>query len=134
MTESKTELQRLLTNRLEELIIKHKTNRTERERLDAEAKQLESDIQALNEALQVEARATGHTIVKSASNGSRLLGLRLVDAIRLLRQEDPKITKRGARHKLREVGFDFKGKRPGSAVHMAWTITERWKHKGGDIL
>jgi len=130
-----TELHELLQKRIEELTEKHKKILSEREWLEAEAKQLQADIATLHEALNAEARRTGHTISKPASsNGSRLLGHRLVDAIRILRQEDPKITKKGVKHKLREVGFDFKGKRPGSAVHMGWTITERWKHKSGDPL
>ena len=49
--ESESELQRLLNNRLEELVTKYKVNRIERERLDAEINQLANDIQALNEAL-----------------------------------------------------------------------------------
>jgi len=130
--ESKTELQKLLHTRLEELSAKHKALREKRQELDTEIKQLESDMVALNEALNVEARATGRVIAKPPSNGSRLLGLRLGEAIRILREENPKLTKRAIKHKLLEFGFDFKGKRPGTAVHMAWTQLERQKHKSGD--
>ena len=133
MTESKTELERLLHKRLEELMSKRKAIRARREELDTEDKQIENDIMALNEALNVEARATGQAIAKPASNnGSRLIGLRLMDAIRILRKENPKIDKRGVRFKLQDLGFDFKGKRPGSAVHMAWMVMERQKHKDGN--
>lgn len=131
--EAKTELQKLLHKRLEELISKHKANRAKREELDTEAKQLESDMVALNEALNVEIRATGQAIPKPPSNASRLLGLRLGEVIRILREENPKVTKRAVKHKLLELGFDFKGKRPGTAVHMAWVAVERWqKHKDGE--
>lgn len=129
----KTELQRLLHERQEDLLAKRKKILAQQEQLAAELKQLDNDIVALNEALNVEARATGQAIPKLASNGSRLLGLRLGEAIRILRQENPKVTKRGMKHKLLELGFDFKGKRPGSAVHMAWVAVERWqKHKDGE--
>jgi len=132
-SESKINLQKLLQERLDELTEKHKTILAQRERLEAESKQLQNDIAALHEALNVEARATGHVIAKSTSNGSRVLGLKLGEAIRILREENPKISKIGARNRLRDLGYDFKGKRPGSAVHMAWTVLERQKHKGGNI-
>lgn len=132
--EAKTELQKLLHGRLEELSAKHKALREKRQELDTEIKQLENDMIALNEALNVEARATGRVITKPPSNGSRLLGLRLGEAIRILREENPKATKRGIKGKLLELGYDFRGKRPGTAVHMAWTQLERQKHKSGDPL
>ena len=132
--EIRTELQKLLYKRLEELAVKHKNKCAERELLDIDVKQLETDMLALNEALNVEARTSGQLVKKVPSNGSRLLGLRLGEAVRILRQETPNISKRKIKNRLQEIKFDFKGKRPGSAVHMAWVVLERQrqKHKDGD--
>jgi len=130
-SELKTDLQKLLQKRLDELTEKHKSILAQREQLEAQSKQLQTDIAALHEALNVEARATGQAIPKTTSNGSRLLGLKLGEAIRILREENPKMTKRSVRWKLKELGYDFKGKRPGSAVHMAWVAVDRQKHKSG---
>ena len=131
-SELNTDLQKLLQKRLDELTEKHKSILAQREQLEAQSKQLQTDIAALHEALNVEARATGQAIPKTTSNGSRLLGLKLGEAIRILREENPRINKNAIRSRLQEAGFDFKGKRPGSAVHMAWTQLERQKHKSGD--
>ena len=48
------------------------------------------------------------------------------------RQQIIDLLETSVRGKLKELGYDFKGKRPGSAVHMAWVAVDKQKHKSGD--
>ena len=123
--DTQSKLVTLLTARLNELHRELHQLRAEREELDAKEKRLSEDAQALQQALRVETRDQSGHMEKQGSNGSHLLGLKLGEAVRELRKLHPNITKETCRQKLEEIGFDFHGKRPGSAVHMAWLGLER---------
>jgi hypothetical protein len=129
-----TELQKLLQERLEALGEKWKANQAQRDKLEAEAKQLLHDIAAIQEALGVEARFSGQTPSKPATNGgSRLLGLNLREAVALLRRENPGISQKEVRRHLEDIRFDFKGKKPGNAINMAWVYLDaKEKREGGN--
>lgn len=123
--EAHTDLERLLLSRLNSLKARWREIGAERQRLEHEAEQLAQDISALNTALEVEARLSGHPLPQtSARDISKLLGLGLRDAIAALRHDSPGITKDGVRDILKEIGYDFKGKKPGNAVNMAWVILD----------
>jgi len=89
------------------------------------------DMASINETMEIEARIKGHKIDVPASNGARLLGLKLGKAISILKTENPIISKQEVRQKLEEIGFNFKEKRPGSAIHMAWIGLNRKGNKQG---
>ncbi len=61
---------------------------------------------------------------------SRFTGMKLTNALTLLRKEKPGITKRVACKILEKEGFNFRTNRHLSAVHFAWIALER-KLKGG---
>ena len=127
-----TDLQKLLLIRLEFLKGKCQKNRTQYKLLDVEYEQFSRDMASINETLKIEARLSNQKIEVPPSNGARLLGLKLMEAIRILRDENLAISKQEIRQRLEEIGFNFKGKRPGSAVHMAWMVLDRGKNKQGD--
>jgi len=129
--EVQTDLQKLLLERLEYFKEQHQKNRAKRDKLDIEADQLSRDMASVNETLEIEARLSNQRIEVPASNGARLLGLKLGKAISILKTENPAISKQGIRRKLEDIGFNFKGKRPGSAVHMALMVLDRERKKTG---
>ena len=61
---------------------------------------------------------------------SRFTGMKLINALALLRKEKPGIGKKEACKILEKEGFNFRTNRHLSAVHFAWITLERMK-KGG---
>ena len=115
-----SELRRLLDERMESLRRQWQENRAERDRIEQEAEGLMHDLGAIKDALEVEIRHLGEVIVEHSRDGtSQLLGLKLRDAIALLRREVPGISQKQMRQRLEQVQFDFKGKKPGNAINMA---------------
>jgi len=53
---------------------------------------------------------------KSVTRG----GIGLKKAVKELKKKNPQMTKEEVKNYLMQHGFDFQGKRPGNAVHMAW--------------
>lgn len=47
-------------------------------------------------------------------------GIGLKQAVQELKEKNPQMTKKEVKNYLMHHGFDFQGKRPGNAVHMAW--------------
>lgn len=91
-------------------------------------KKLESKLNALqmvyeNEAERVGVKSQPLFVGKGAP--SRFTGMRLVDALDIVRQENRQIDKRQALKILQKEGFDFRGKRPLPAVHFAWVALDR---------
>ena len=58
---------------------------------------------------------------------SRFTGMKLINALALLRKEKPGITKRAACKILEKEGFNFRTNRHLSAVHFAWINLDRRK-------
>jgi len=52
--------------------------------------------------------------------GKKRIASGVVEAIKSIKEEHPEMTKREIRNALTSQGFDFKGKKPGNAVNMAW--------------
>jgi hypothetical protein len=51
--------------------------------------------------------------------------MKLIDAVSLIRQEQPGANKKEVRQILEKAGFDFRGKRPGTAIHFVWLALDR---------
>lgn len=121
---SENTLENLLQERLEVLAVEWKANRVELDKIEDEGVQLTRDMESLKAALEVVNRSDG----KATINGAvRIIGLSLVEAIRLMRSENADLTKAEAKVYLEAIPYDFKGKRPGNAVHMAWMVVDRSK-------
>ena len=126
--ESLTGFQKEVFSRLDILRAQFNEKRATIAILQEEVDQIARDIGVLNETLEVEGRLTGATGVEPHSNGTtRLIGIGLRDAVSILRNETPGISKKDILHRLEDIGFDFKGKKPGNAVHMAWISLDRMK-------
>lgn len=57
----------------------------------------------------------------------RFAGMKVSQALKMVRKEQPEISKEQAHDILVKEGFDFGGKRSKSAVHFAWIALERSK-------
>ncbi len=54
---------------------------------------------------------------------------RVRQAVKELRDNNPNITKQEILMKLSNIGFDFKGKKPSSAINMSWSYLEHEERK-----
>lgn len=102
----------------------------EGERVNEQLRDANSALAALRTVYEIESKRLGEhktTMFPRKGPPYRFAGMRLVDAIAIIRQENPKVDKRQALRILEGEGFDFRGKRPLSAVHFAWIAFERRK-------
>jgi hypothetical protein len=93
----------------------------------------EHRLQSLRVLLDWEGTSLGKPeATKLSVNGqTSWLGVPLRDAVRRLKEQFPDWTFERIRDRLIEDGFDFKGKKPGSAVNMA-LISLRRRQNSGD--
>ena len=105
-----------------------------RDKLEAQITQEESKLRVWREALQIEAERLGEPALPLFSKPNepyRFAGMKLIEAVDLLRKWQPAITKKQIREMLEKGNFDFRGKRPGTAVHMTWVALDKKRKKGG---
>lgn len=104
--------------------------RKERDGIDEQLRDADSALAALRTIYEIQSRRFGENKAplfarKGAVN--RFAGMKLIEALAIVRQEHPDINKRGALAILKKEGFDFRGKRPLPAVHFTWIALERRK-------
>ena len=102
----------------------------ERGKIDEKLRTTESEHNALLTVYHIEAKRLGKPTVPPFIRdriGSRFAGMKLTEALVILKKEDPEITKKKAVHVLQQEGFDFRDKRPLSAVHFAMVALSRRK-------
>lgn len=100
----------------------------ERDKIEEKLQDAEVKLGALRRVYEIEAERLGEPRIplfarKGAIN--RFAGMKLIDAIALLRKENPRIDKYAAHKQLVKEGFDFRGKRSLPAVHFAWVALDR---------
>jgi len=102
--------------------------RQERESIDEKLRDADSALAALRTVYDIQSRRLGETRARfwgREGAPSRFTGMRLVDALAIIQQENRQIDKRQALKVLQKEGFDFRGKRPLPAVHFAWVALDR---------
>jgi len=123
------ELQAIITGIQDEIgYLKNK-----RDEIDKELQGAESKLNALRVVYQIQAERLGETkapLFPKEGTAYLFAGMKLTEALALIRKEHPKIDKKGALKVLKKEGFDFRGKRPLPAVHFAWIALDRKKKKG----
>ena len=102
----------------------------EKSKLDDKLQDADAKLFALRRVYEIEAERLGEPKIplfgrKGAAH--RFAGMKLIDAIAIIRRETPGIDKRQALKTLEKEGYDFRGKRPLPAVHFAWIALERRK-------
>ena len=104
----------------------------ERGKLEEKLRDAERKLNALRDVYGIEAERFGEQklpLFIGRGVSYRFAGMKLTEALQIVRTEQPKVNKEQARKILEKEGFDFRGKRPGSAVHFAWVCLDR--RKGG---
>lgn len=104
----------------------------ERRKYDDQITQIESRLKVWRDALQIEVERLGEPalpLFNRTNQPYRFVGMKLIEAVELLRKDQPSITKKQIRDILEQNNFDFHGKRPGTAIHMVWVALERRKKK-----
>jgi hypothetical protein len=128
MESKANDIRKELENRMAEIQKEIGSLREKRDELDRKVQDAESKLSALRVVYGIEAERLGEPRVPLfAGKGapSRFTGMRLIDALRTLRQAQPKITKQQARKILEAENFSFRTKRVGSAIHFAWINIDR---------
>ena len=104
--------------------------RKERDGIDEQLRDADSALAALRTVYEIQSRRFGENKAplfarKGAVN--RFAGMKLIEALAIVRQEHPGTNKREALAILKKEGFDFRGKRPLPAVHFTWIALDRRK-------
>jgi len=102
----------------------------ERGKIDDELKDAGKRMAALQQVYGIEAERFGAKkppLFVGKGVSYRFAGMKLTEALQIVRTENPEVNKKQARRILEKEGFDFRGKRPGSAVHFAWVSLDRRK-------
>ncbi len=119
-------------NQLEEMMAeiqkKSASLRAEKDKIDEQLRDADSALAALRTVYEFESKRLGENKVplfigKDAT--SRFAGMRLINALAIIRRENPGISKREACRILEKEGFNFRTNRHLSAVHFAWIALEK---------
>ena len=106
----------------------------QRDALLAKIHDIEKQIAVWQEAWKLEIPEGEHLYASVPQADSSIIRMSLSDAIDHLRRQNPGITKELAKIHLEAIGYDFKGKKPGPAVHFAWLNVNRRKASNGTEL
>jgi chromosome segregation ATPase len=102
----------------------------EKDDTQAKLREAESRLNALRAVYDTESRRFGEykpELMPKEKTSRRFAGMKLIEALDLLRKEQPVISKRQALQILESEGFDFRGKRPLTAIHFCWMALDRRK-------
>jgi septal ring factor EnvC (AmiA/AmiB activator) len=127
-----TDLRQELKNRMDTIQKEIDQLKDERSRIDKMLQDADSRLGALRTVYQIEAERLGRPSLPLFTKGEksyRFAGMKITEALRIIRNEQPEISKRKAQEILINEGFDFRGKNTGQAVHFAWVVIERAKNK-----
>jgi len=107
----------------------------EQERFDklfAEKDLIEEELAAINSRLgalrivyENEVRRLG--ALARGDRVSRFAGMRVIEALRIIKAEQPNITRQQAHEILVKEGFDFRGKKSKRVVNFGWMALDRKK-------
>jgi predicted nuclease with TOPRIM domain len=104
--------------------------KVERSKLDEKLQDADRRMGALRITYESELERLGQprgSLFAGTGESYRFAGMRVGQALKIIRQENPKITKEQAHKLLVKEGFAFGTKRSKSAVHFAWIGLERAK-------
>ena len=127
------DIRKELESRMAEIQKEMGVLREKRDEIDKKLGHKEARLTALRVVYGIEAERMGESKVPLFTGRGappRFTGMKLIDALVLLRKEKPGISKRMACAILERGGFNFRTDRHLSAVHFAWITLER-KEKGG---
>jgi hypothetical protein len=98
--------------------------------IDKKLEYADQKLRALRAVFVIESECHGEPgmpLFAGRDQPSRFTGMRVGEAIKILKNEDPHITKDQAYKILVKEKFDFGTKRAKSSVHFAWIALERAK-------
>jgi hypothetical protein len=104
----------------------------DRTKIDEKLKDAEKRLNALRVVYAIEAERLGEVktpLFTEKGAPSRFTGMKLIDALAILKKEQPNITKKQAHDILVKEGFAFRSDRTLNAVHFAWIGLERSEKK-----
>ena len=131
----KSDLRPELKARMDKVFRDVEKLKAKRLEIDQQLKVAQEQLSVWLEAYAMEAERLGKPVRPRFEGGTTtygFTGMRLVDAVAMIRDEHPEASKRQVRAILEKNGFDFRGKNPGQAVHFAWVAVDNRKKKGGE--
>ncbi len=120
-----------IEDRLKQLKRRLERLHAQRDALLAEIHGTERQVAVWQEAWKLEIPEDERLHASVPQADSDIIRMSLSDAIDHLRRQNPGITKELSRIHLEATGYDFKGKKPGPAVHFAWVNVNRRKGSNG---
>lgn len=133
MEPKKSDIRAELESMMVEIQQKIAAMKVQRDKIDENLKDADSALASLRTVYEIESKRLGEykvTIFPRKGLSNRFAGMKLTEALTVIRKEQPTIDKRGVLKILKKESFDFRGKRPLPAVHFAWVALDRRK-KGG---
>lgn len=130
MQASTTDIRKELENMIAQVQNEIGSMQEEKSKIEKKLQEAESALSSLRQVYEFQAKRFGETRARfwgKEGKPYRFAGMRLVDALAAIRQENRQIDKRQALKILQKEGFDFRGKRPLPAVHFAWVALDRRK-------
>ena len=98
----------------------------QKDEIDKKLQDITTQLSAVRMVYESEVKRFGGD--KSSIN--RFAGMKITEALRVIRNEQPQITKEQAHKILEKEGFDFRGKKPRRVINFAWVALERMKKRG----
>ena len=108
--------------------------REERDKIDEQLRDADSALAALRTVYEIKSKQLGeHSTPLFVGKGapSRFAGMKLINALVILRKEKTGISKREACKILERERYNFRTNRHLSAVHFAWIALEQKEKRGG---
>lgn len=127
-----TDIRQDLKNRMDERQKEIDQLKHERAKIDKMLQDAGSQLAALRTVYLIEDERLGKPSLPLFAKGEksyRFAGMKITEALRVVRNEQPEISKKKAKGILENEGFDFRGKNPGQSVHFAWVVLERSKKR-----
>ena len=128
MQSKNSDIRRELESRIAEVQGEIGSLQESRGKIEKKLQEAEAKLSALRTVYQIEAERLGEPRVPLfAKEGVpyRFSGLKLTEALAIIRRERPEINKKEVLNVLEKEGFDFRGRRPLTAVHFAWIALDR---------
>lgn len=134
MESQTSDIRKELEGRMAEIQNEIGNLREERETISKKLLAAEAKLIALRTVYGMEAERLGESkapLFVGKGAPSRFTGMKLIEALALVRKGNPKISKREACKILEREGFNFRTNRHLSAVHFAWIALEQKEKRGG---
>jgi hypothetical protein len=122
------DIRKELKGRMTAMMAKANSLRQERDEIDKKLEDISTQLNALRVIYESEAKRMGGVATSMQHlAGMRFTGMGVIEALRIIKTEQPTVTRQQAHNILVKEGFDFQGKKSKRVVNFGWMALERSK-------